>query len=87
MNLKVKKFKKPNHFHASPHANFCSFKPSQSSAFKPKISGQKIDGRFCYVCERTNHLVPQCFNQKTEPVKDQLRGNGGYGGHTVNMVE
>ena len=28
MNPKGKKFKKPNHFHSSPHANSSSFKPS-----------------------------------------------------------
>ena len=81
-----KKFKKPNHF-SSPHANSSSFKPSQSSSFKPKTFGQKSDGRFCYVCGRTNHMAPQCFNRKKEPVKAQPRGNGGNGGHKVNMVE
>jgi len=69
MNLKGKKFKKSNHFHSSPHANSSSFKLSHSSFFKPKISGQKTDERFFYVCRRTNHLAPQCFNRKTEPVK------------------
>jgi len=39
MNPKGKKFKKPNHFHSSPHATYSSFKPSQSSSFKPLISG------------------------------------------------
>ena len=58
MNLKGKKFKKPNYFDSSPHANFSFFKPSQSSSFKPKTFGQKTDGRFCYVCERTNHMTP-----------------------------
>ena len=69
MNPKSKKFKKPNHFRSSPHANSSSFKPSQSSSFKPKTFGQKTDGRFCYVCGRMNHMAPQCFNQKKEPVK------------------
>ena len=68
MNPKGKKFKKPNHFHSSPNAN-SSFKPSQSSSFKPKTFNQKTDGRFCYVCGRTNHMAPQCFNRKKEPVK------------------
>ena len=63
------KFKKPNHFHSSPHANSSSFKPFQSSSFKPKTSGQKTDGRFCYICGRTNHMAPQCFNWKKEPIK------------------
>jgi len=76
INPKGKKFKKPNHFHSSPYANFIFFKPSQSSSFKPKISGQKTDGRFCYVCGRMNHMVPQYFNRKKEPVKAQQRGNG-----------
>jgi len=62
MNPKGKKFKKPNLFHSSPHANSSSFKPSQSSSFKLKTFSQKIDGRFCYFCERTNHIAPQYFN-------------------------
>ena len=32
-------------------------------------------------------MAPKCFNQKKEPVKAQPRGNGGNGGHKVNMVE
>jgi len=32
MNPKSKKFKKPNHFHSSLHANSYSFKPFQSSS-------------------------------------------------------
>ena len=87
MNRKGKKFKKLNLFHSSPHASSSSFKPSQSSSFKPKIFGQKTDGRFCYVCGRTNHMAPQCFNRKKEPVKAQSRGNGENGVHKVNMVE
>ena len=58
MNSKSKKFKKSNHFHSSPHGNSSSFKLSQSSSFKPKTFTQKTDGRFCYVCERTNHMIP-----------------------------
>ena len=69
MNPKGKKFKKPNRFHSSPPANFSSFKPSQSSSFKPKTFGQKIDGRLCYVCGRTNHMAPQYFDRKKEPIK------------------
>ena len=68
-----KKFKKYNHFHSSPQANSTSFKLSQSSSFKPKTFGQKTDGRFCYVCGGTNHMAPQCFNQKKELVKAQPR--------------
>ena len=87
MNPKGKKFKKPNHFHSSPHTNSSSFKSSQFSFLKPKSSSQKTDGRFCHVCGRTNHMAPQCFNRKKEPVKAQPRGNGGNSGHKVNMVE
>ena len=87
MNPKGKKFKTPKHFHSSPRASSSSFKPSQSSFFKPKTFGQKTDERFCYVCGRTNHMAPQCFNWEKEPVKAQPRGNGGNGGHKVNMVE
>ena len=87
MNPKGKKFKKPNHFHSSPHANSSSCKPFQSSSFKPKTSDQKIDGRFCYICGRINYLASQYFNRKTEPVKAQPRGNGRNDGHKVNMVE
>jgi len=87
MNPKGKKFKKPNHFHSSPHTNSSFFKPFQSSSFKPKIFGQKFDGRFCYVCERTNHLASKCFNQKKELVKAQPRENRENGGHKVNMVK
>ena len=87
MNPKGKKFKKPNHFHSSPHANSCSFKPSQSSSFKLKTFGQKTVERFYYVCEKTNHMAPQCFNWKKEPVKAQPRGNRVNGGHKVNMVD
>ena len=72
INSKGNKFKKPNHFHSYPHANSCSFKPSQSFSFKSKTFGQKTDGRFCYVFGRT----PQYFNRKKEPVKAQPRGNG-----------
>ena len=86
MNPKGKKFKKPNHFHSSPHANF-SFKHFQSSFFKLRTSDQKTDGRFCYVCGRTNHLTPQCFNRKMEPIKAQPRENRETSGHKVNMVE
>ena len=50
MNPKGKKFKKPNHFYYSPHANSFSFKPSQSSSFKAKTFGQNTDERICYVC-------------------------------------
>ena len=80
------KFKKPNHFHSSSHANSSSFKSSQSSSFKLKTFGQKTDGRFRYVCGRMNHMAPQCFNRKKEPVKAQPRGNGENSGHKVNMV-
>jgi len=76
MNPKGKKFKKPNHFHSSPHANTSYFKHFQSSSLKPKISGQKTDGRFFYIHRTTNHLAPQCSNQKKEPVKAQPRENG-----------
>ena len=87
MNPKGKKFKQPNHFHSSPHVSSSSFKPSQSFSFKPKTFGQKTDGRFCYVCGRTNHRAPQCFNRKKEHVKAQPRGNGENDRHKVNMVE
>jgi len=87
INPKSKKFKKPNHFHSSPHVNSSSFKPFQSSSFKPKTSGHKTDERFYYVHRRTNHLAPQCFNRRTESVKAQLRENEGNDGHKVNMVE
>ena len=69
INPKGKKFKKPNHFYSSPHVSSSSFKPSQSSSLKPKTFGQKTDGRFCYICGRTNHMASQCFNRKKEPVK------------------
>jgi len=87
MNPKDKKFKKPNDFHSSTHANSSSFKHFQSSSFKPKISGQNTDGRFCYVNGRTNHMASQCYNRKNEPIKAQPRGNGGNSGHKVNIVE
>ena len=32
-------------------------------------------------------MAPLYFNQKLEPVKAQLRENGGNGRHKVNMVE
>ena len=76
MNSKDKKFKKPNHFHYSPYGKSSSL-----------IFGQKTDGRFCYVCERTNHLSPWCFNRKKKQVKAQPRENGENGGHKVNMME
>ena len=87
MNPRSKKFKKPNHFHSSPHANSSSFKPFQFSSFKPKTSGHKTDERFYYIHRRTNHLAPQCFNRRTESVKAQLKENEGNDGHKVNMVE
>ena len=87
MNPKGKKFKKPNHFRSSSYTNSSSFKHFQSSSFKLNISGQKTDERFYYICGRTNHLAPQCFNRKKEPVKVQPRGNGRNDGHKVNMVE
>src|SRR4051812_15933616 len=60
LNPKGKKFKKPFHKNSSS---------SNQSSSKPKNSGQTTDGRFCYVCGRTNHLAPQCYNRKKEPLK------------------
>ena len=78
MNLKGKKFKK---------SHYPSFKPSHSFSFKPRTSGQKTNGRLCYVRGRNNHLAPQSFNRMTELVKAQPNGNEGNDWHKVNMVE
>ena len=86
MNPRGKKFKKPNHFHSSSYANSSSFKPSQSSFFKPKTLAKRLmEDSATSVEERITW--PQCFNWKKEPVKAQPRGNGGNSEHKVNMVE
>jgi len=64
INLKSKKFKKLNHFHSSLYASLSSFKPSQSSTFKPKTSGQKTDGRFFYVAGELKSLGTSIFQPK-----------------------
>jgi len=87
MNPKGKKFKKPNHFHSSPHIDSSSFKPSQSSSFKFKTFSQEDWWKILLCLGRTNRLESQCFNWKNEPVKAQLRENGGNNKHKVNMVK
>ena len=68
-------------------SNLLNLPPSNSQIFD-----QKTDGRFCYVCGRTNHMAPQCFNRKKEPAKAQQRGNGGngiqgqYGGTELQLL-
>jgi len=58
MNPKGYKFKKPNRFHSFLHVNSSSFKPSQSSSFKPKILGQKTDERFVMSAREPNTWRP-----------------------------
>jgi hypothetical protein len=68
---KGKKFKK------NPQSNYHSLNPNNRS------SSHKSDGKFCYVCGRTNHMAPQCFHRKKEPAKPVPKGNE----NKVNMIE
>ena len=87
INPKGKKFKKPNQLSFFSSYQLFFFQIFAIFLLQTQNSGQKTDGRFYYVCGRTNHLTAQCFNWKMEPVKAQPRGNGENGGHKVNMVE
>ena len=48
--------------------------------------GSKNNQKHCYVCGRTNHLAPQCFYKKTQPVQASNRFKAAPK-HQVNMIE
>ena len=84
MNPKGKKFKNTQSFSFFSPCKLFFFQTFSIFLLQTQNFWPEDRWKILLYCGRMNHLAPQCFNRKKEPVKAQSRGKGE---HEVNMEE